>query len=474
MKKRIALLLILALALGAAGCAAPGGVEVVVIDPPAAYVTLPPDAYTEPSQGPVSPAETAAPTAVPTADPTPEPEPTPEPIPVSVEQAIAWYEYYPLDYEPVEREKELPNHPIEEPRYAMGEDGIYHSSEADNDGESVIMLTGDLMCQTRQQEAGKTATGYDFRGSFDFVRNVFKKADLVVGNLEATLSESAPYMAEMIDVEERPHLNAPATFLEAIRDAGYDLVVMSNNHNCDTGVRGIYDTLDRVDEYKLIHTGLYRNAAECRYVVVDVNGINVGFMSYATYFNHKEEHLTSDGVRILLNPYSKEIVERDVAAVKAAGAEYVMVYIHWGVEYENVPAEEQYVWAQELADAGVDYIIGSHPHALQPYDRITASDGRIVPIVYSMGNFVSHQKKVVTKDTIILRIKLARDENGNIYMKDEGYIPCRVFLSYKNRDYAVVPVTYPYNGGDYSEYFAPAYERITGIIGNTIDIMGTL
>ena len=167
-------------------------------------------------------------------------------------------------------------------------------------------------------------------------------------------------------------------------------------------------------------------------------------------------------------------MKRDVAAVKAAGAEFVIVYIHWGTEYVNEPDPEQVVWAQELADAGVDYIIGSHPHALQPYDRITARDGRIVPVVYSMGNFVSHQKKVVTKDTLILRIKLGRDSNGKVVLKDEGYIPCRVFLTYDGRDYAIVPVVRQYNGGAYSSYFAPAYERITGIMGEKLKVLGTL
>ncbi|MBO6060825.1 MAG: CapA family protein [Clostridia bacterium] len=418
----------------------------------------------------------ADPSAAPSAEPTeaPTPAPTEAFIPSSVEEAIARYEAYPLDYEPVEREDVKPNRPITEPRYKMGADGIYYSSASTGDNEATIMMTGDLMCQTRQQEAAKNGDSYDFNGSFDFVRGLFGKVDLVVGNLEATLTPTSPYMAEMIEVEERPHLNSPASFLEAIRYAGYDLVVMSNNHNCDTGVRGVYDTLDRVDEYKLVHTGLYRNLNETRYVVMNVEGINVGFMSYATYFNTKEAHFTQEGRDVLLNAYSKERLERDMAAVRAAGAEYVIVYIHWGVEYSNEPEEQQIIWAQELADAGVDYIIGSHPHALQPYDILTASDGRQVPIVYSMGNFVSHQKKVVTKDTIILRIILKRDENGKVYLAKEGYVPGRVFLTFAGRDYAVVPITSPYNGGYSSGYFAPAYERITGVIGPKIAIMGEL
>ncbi|MBO4562855.1 MAG: CapA family protein [Clostridia bacterium] len=467
MKKLLPLFLTLILLACAAGCDLRPD-RLVAIDPPDMPVTAVPSATPEGWTTP-EPAETDEVVTTPTPAPTPEVY-----VPASVEEAISVYEATPLDYESVTREAEQPIEPIPEPRYTMGADGIYRSSESANDNQAIIMLTGDLMCQTRQQEVAKTSRGYSFNGSFAYVKDIFATADLVVGNLEATLCESAPYMAELIEVEGRPHLNAPATFLEALRYAGYDMVVMSNNHNIDTGVRGIYDTLDRVDEYRLIHTGLFRNEAECRYTVVNVDGINIGFMSYATYFNHKEEHLTSEGVRVLLNPYSKEIVARDVAAVKAAGAEYVIVYIHWGVEYMNEPEEQQYIWAQELADAGVDYIIGSHPHALQPYDILTAADGRQVPIVYSMGNFVSHQEKVVTKDTLILRIVIEKTEDGRVYLANEGYISCRVFKTFFGKDYAVVPVVTPYNGGIYSQYFGPAYDRITQIMGDKIAALGSL
>ena len=296
----------------------------------------------------------------------------------------------------------------------------------------------------------------------------------MIGNLESMSTATLPYMSEQTFVEDQAHLNAPATFIEAVRRAGYDMVVMSNNHNCDTGVRGVYDTLDRVDDYKLIHTGMYRSAAEQRYQVVCINGINVGFISYATYFNTKDRHFTEDGLKILLSPYSKEVAQRDIAAARALGAEFVIVYMHWGIEYVNIPSEQVMEWAQEVADAGADYIIGSHPHALQPYDRLTSKDGRSVPIVYSMGNFLSHQNDIATKDTIILRLKLARDSRGNVIIADEGYIPCYVFPSFKSREFVIVPVVSPYSDGTTSMTFPQAHERITLIMGSKIKALGEL
>ncbi len=495
MKRALAIILML-LMLAAVGCSldpaeepdGDGGIVAISTPVPhagASGTSVPASAEPDAS---VSPTNTAAPLP---AAPTEEPR-----IPSGADEAAAMYEGYPLGTPHIERGPASPNHPIGEPRYALGADGIYHNSASSNDNEAVIMLTGDLMCQTRQQEAYHKGATYDFGGSFDYVRDLFGKADLVVGNLEATLCASTPYMEEQNYVNGSPNLNAPAVFLEAIRDAGYDMVVMANNHNCDSGVRGIYETLDRVDEYRLMHTGTFRNANETRYVIVDVDGINVGILSYATYFNHKEEHLSSEGRSILLNIYSPERVKNDVAAVRAAGAEYVMAYIHWGVEYQNdpnriftVPVTEKLSGkeftlraqtalqpgiAKELADSGVDYILGSHPHALQPYTVITASDGRKVPCIYSLGNFVSHQKKDVSKDTVILRIILTRDASGRVVLSKEGYVPARMHVSYNGRSYTVLPLTYPYRKDNYSGEFSAAFYRIAGAIGSKLPIMGTL
>lgn len=404
-----------------------------------------------------------------TSVPEPAALPTQAPDP---EAAAARYEQSPLDFTPLDREPEQPETAPPEARFILGADGIWRSPEQSPEGEALLMLTGDLMCQTRQQEAARTASGYDFRESFFYVKPILGEADLVIGNLEATLSEHAPYMAEQISVEGRPHLNAPASFLGALRDAGFDLVVMSNNHNCDAGVRGVYDTLDRVEDYHLLHTGLFRGPEEPRFTVVEVKGLRVGILSYATYFNHKEEHLTQEGRRVLLNPYDPETAARDMEAARAAGAEYLIVYIHWGQEYRNSPNEDQRRMARELADAGADYIIGSHPHALQPYETVQSADGRRVPVVYSMGNFVSHQTKTVSKDTLILRLVLRRGADGQIRAEEEGYIPCRVFRSFLGREYVVIPVTEPYRQGLRSKYFAPAYERITGVLGPLLTALG--
>jgi hypothetical protein len=418
-------------------------------------------------------AETPVPTAEPTAEPTEEPTPEPVPVPESVEEAIAMYEVYPMDCPTVDRTPAPRLESVPEPRYHFCEDGVWRSEESDGDGRAVLILTGDLMCQTNQQLTSLGENGYDFSPEFDFVRELFKDGELVVGNLEGVTCPTAPLMCELKEVEGCPFVNMPSEFVGAMRGAGYDMVVMSNNHNCDAGVRGVYDTIDSVELYGLIHTGLFRNALETRYVVVEVDGIKIGFMSYSVFFNYNEDHYTEEGFDVLFNDLYPERVQRDLEAVRAAGAEYVMVYMHWGKEYVNWTTQKQLDRAQWIADLGVDYIIGSHPHAVQTYAVVTAADGRQVPVFYSLGNFVSHQTKEISKETAILRVVLERDEEGNVRLAEEGYIPARTIKEYEGRHYVVIPLTSPYNLGAYASVFPTAYEHITSVVGDGIKVLGT-
>ena len=303
---------------------------------------------------------------------------------------------------------------------------------------------------------------------------MFSEVDFVVGNLECTLSETASLMMEEPRVDGGIHCNAPSTYLDAVRSAGFDLLMTANNHCLDTGLQGLYQTIAHLDQYGFLHTGTFLDADDSRFVLAQIDGIKVGFLSYTTKFNGNQKHLTEEGQEIFLNKYTEEALIADVEAAKAQGAEYIIAYNHWGTEYSNAQTEEQELWAKEMADAGVDYIVGSHPHALQPYDIITASDGREVPVIYSLGNFVSHQTKTVSKETVVIQLELVRDENGDVVLRSDGAIPSRTFKTFLGSNYTTIPMTEPYADGHFSKYFEEAYDNITAVIGSKIDILGTI
>ena len=364
-----------------------------------------------------TPAPTAKPTTSPTAEPTPEPtaEPTPEPTPAPV--------------------------------------------------HATLMFVGDLMCLSSQQRGAKQqagGSGYDFSPSFAYVREVFNNADCVIGNLETSLSHSWPYATEQRNIGGMPNCNGPKQYLGALKFAGFDALVLANNHCCDAGVQGIIETTQAVEEYGFPYTGLFREKDAQRFAILDVKGIKVGLLSYAEFYNSKDKAVREAGCEYMINTYSKERIAEDIAAARAAGAELIVAYNHWGAEHTHQPTPKVVTHAQEMADAGVDIIIGSHSHAVQPVVWLTAADGRQVLCAYSMGNFVSSMGRSTANDTFIAEIGIVR-EGGSVRVESEKYHPCRVFPQLKGYWYVVVPTNVTIVNSIIPQLKA-AEERITAIV----------
>ena len=270
---------------------------------------------------------------------------------------------------------------------------------------------------------------WNFSDSFVYAREILRRGDLVIGNLETMVSQSSPLGMQIHRLEDKPYLNAPASYLDALKYAGYDLLTMANNHNVDTGLRGIYETLRNVDDWGFMHTGLFSSESDDRYIIVEVNGIRIGMVSYSAFYNDKDSNLTESGQDVLLNRYASDKAKADIRAARKAGAEFVIAFIHWGAENTHDTTWNQEQYARTLARAGADYIVGSHPHALQRYDIIETSDGREVPVIYSMGNFLSNMQRDINNDTIILQLNLQREKSGDVVVESHRIYPCTVLHS---------------------------------------------
>lgn len=347
-------------------------------------------------------------------------------------------------------------------RYTKQEDGSYTNGGSGD--RATLFCLGDLMCLGGQQKTARTDGGWDFTGSFSQVKDLFSQADLVIGNLETVTAHSYPYTSEYTPAAgEMPFCNAPSSYVEALRWCGVDGVVTSNNHCVDCGKLGIRQTLEQLERYELFRTGIGLDVQAPPYVLAQVNGIRVGFLSYSTAFNGKHRRYSEQEQDALLHRYTEENVKNGIAAAKAAGAEYVVVYIHWGTENVHEPDGKQRDYDQAIADAGADFIVGSHPHVLQPATVLTSADGRQVPCVYSMGNFVSSMASTANNDTIVLSMTLGRTEQG-VVLESWGYYPCRVFSRYEGNRRVVVPCYVDGSDEDLQE----AAERIARIMGEEI------
>ena len=325
------------------------------------------------------------------------------------------------------------------------------------------MFVGDITCFEKQFEEARQGQDYDFSYELEKVRPIFAGADLVVGNLETMIFPDAPYRTEKYVSEQNFHCNAPIEFLDAIRKAGIDVLTNANNHDMDTGAVGIGETIDRVERFGFIQTGTFKSDKK-RYELINVEGIKVAIVAFATEHNNKRCNLTKEGVDFLLNDYSPEKAEAIITDARKNGAEVVFVCIHWGKENKLVHNSEQEEIAEELAELGYDCIIGSHPHVLQDYTTIFNDDLKEVPVFYSMGNFLSHNSVGAKSRSVIACIDLERTTSG-VALKC-SYVPIFTSKSVGDKKYVVVPI----NAHPMDPRNIRRKQQIAEVVGDEIDL----
>ncbi len=348
-----------------------------------------------------------------------------------------------------------------------------------------IAAVGDLMCLYGQLTSARKGGEYIFDECFAQVEPILSSADLTIGNFETLVAESFPYTkansytektitpsdgsapyTTTVRVGGNPELNAPESYLKAVVGCGFDVLVTANNHAYDRGSQGIVETMRKLDEYGMHHTGSYALSEDKVPLVVSKNGINVGVVSYTDISNRKPKN--SDAY--MLDRYNKERLAADIEAVKQAGAEFVMVYIHWGNSNTHKVTSRQKKMAQFIADSGADIIFGSHAHCTQTFDTIETQKGT-VPVIYSLGNFLSSMGRTINKDSVIVNLVLEKNyADGSMTIKELTYIPtlCR---DTGEGDYVILPATYEYiETSPYASSLEKSRRRTIDVLGETVAI----
>ena len=332
------------------------------------------------------------------------------------------------------------------PRYFRGADGWWRDPQAQPSGKALLCCTGDLMCEPRQTRACQYGDSYFFQPMFQFVRDILRSSDLTMGNLETTVSDMTPYAGAYHTVAKKYHCNAPESYLDALRYAGFDALVNANNHNCDSGAAGLIETNERIDRHGFMRTGTFLPGETERVLLVKIKGIRVAILSYGNRYNGLDErHYTEKGITEILNWFSKEKCLADVAYARQMGAEFVLCYQHWGKDYDLVPNAQQEGIIADLKECGIDYIVGSHTHCFQSHDVAISQEGRKIPMMWSMGNFVTNERKTLCRHTGILQLTLER-KAGKILAKEQ-LIPCYIHDRFGTGRFCVVPLDTTLNGG---------------------------
>ena len=366
--------------------------------------------------------------------------------------------------------------------------------------EITVKTAGDLMFHLPQVQTafdGMTGT-YDFNDVFTYVKDEMSSADLAILNFETTLAgEAFPYQGF-------PAFNSPDSGLDAIRNAGFDLLLFANNHTYDTGINGVRRTVSKFKENGLSFLGAREKPEDPTYGIYDVGGIRLGMINFSDDLGWDANHRTINGIpisaedlsyidlfnRFLLDPFYAE-AEGRVTELKENGADLILFFIHWGDEYYTEQNDLQKSIAQKLCDIGADVIIGSHPHVVQPVETLTSTvdPERKTICFYSLGNYVSNQcRDTLSADychgnnkntemglTVTLTIRKYSTGECMIsgvdtmttwvhrYLCSDGFFDYRILPAEKA---AKNPSAY---GLDNDFYPAEAVATVNGVIGNAVE-----
>lgn len=290
--------------------------------------------------------------------------------------------------------------------------------------DTTIHLTaiGDIMCHGPNYKAAynSSTNTYDFSPFFKNISKYTSKADITIGNLETT------FAGEARGYSGYPTFNSPSELGQAIKDIGVDVLGTANNHCMDKGYSGLASTLDTLDKMNLSHMGTSRSEEEQNTILVkDVKGIKIAFLAFT--YGTNGITIPSDK-SFSVNLIDKDLILKQINSAKNLNVDVICVNMHWGIEYQTSPNAEQKQLADFLFENGVDIILGSHPHVLQPMEKRTVAleDGSTKDgfVIYSLGNFVSNQSDVNTQDTIILNLQITKSGKDNkISIDNIDYVP---------------------------------------------------
>lgn len=323
--------------------------------------------------------------------------------------------------------------------------------------EVILTAVGDIIVHSEQIVAAynNENKSYEFDDEFQYIKKYIEESDIAYGTIEGT------YSGGQLGYSGYPVFNTPESMLGALKNTGFDIINGANDHILDKDVSGYLATINNIKEAGLKYVGIKEKEEDNSFIIEKINGIKIGFTS-CTF-----SEVNSNGERVLnditvptklsnnINTFSYSNIENDMLKLKIQidemkdkGADFIVVGMHWGNEYSTTPSEEQRKIAKILNSYGVNLILGSHPHVIQPIETITdEATMNETLVVYSMGNFLSNQRfetmgNSLAADGVIVKIKLSKNLKGKVSIETYNYISTWVY-KYKNEsnknEYVILP-----------------------------------
>jgi poly-gamma-glutamate capsule biosynthesis protein CapA/YwtB (metallophosphatase superfamily) len=331
------------------------------------------------------------------------------------------------------------------------------AERAESPVKLTVSVSGDLLIHSpvyaRALELGGGAT-YDFAPMFEPIRRYVAGPDLAFCHVETPMAPGVP--------QSYPLFKTPPELAKAIAATGWDACTTASNHTLDFGEEGIASTLRALDGAGVRHTGSFVSARERRRpLILEANGVKVAWIAYTDATNGIPPP-TPHSVNVAEDEGDLRPVLADARRARKAGAEVVLVNMHWGPEFVSDPDGDQRRQADALTRSNlITAVVGQGPHVVQPIERI---NGKFV--VFSEGNLISNEDAnccpAATQDGLIALLDLIVDGSG-ARVERVRYVPIWV----EHPTYDVLPVgdALRDGAGDPAGLRA-SYERTTSVAGS--------
>ncbi len=291
-----------------------------------------------------------------------------------------------------------------------------------------LSFVGDIMLHQPQLRAGYDSKKdkYDFTQCFDSLRPILQQSDISIANLETTLA-GKPFRGY-------PMFSSPDEIITNLKACGINILSTSNNHSADRGKKGLLRTLDILDQKGIYHVGTYRNIKERKQknpLIIQRNGLRIAFLSY-TY--------GTNGLPIpkgtVIDTINQKQIQIDLVRADSLQADYKIILIHWGIEYQKQANKQQKSLAKSLHLMGANAIIGSHPHVIQGSEWIKSEGKPDTFVLYSLGNFISNQNyPPATRGGLVLSFQISKantsQSQAQVFLDNLNY--SYVFVNKRNK-----------------------------------------
>ncbi len=291
--------------------------------------------------------------------------------------------------------------------------------ETESINEVSFVCFGDVIGHSPVLTSGESDTGYDFEGLFLPLKDIIEGADVACVNQESVFVES--------NFTGYPTFGSPKEIGEAEILSGFDVICHATNHAYDRGEAGILYTAQFWKNKNVKMLGIHESEEDCQVIeVIEKNNIRIALLNYTYSLNG---YRLPNGKEYLVDVLDEEKIISDMARAREI-SDAIVVFAHWGNEYQNSPSQSQRNWAQLFADNGATVIVGHHPHVVQPMEYVATED-RSVPVYYSLGNFISNQNDYQNALGAMADFKIVKDDEG-VRCEEAVIEPVVTHMQYKN------------------------------------------